>query len=77
YHTSGLIDGKVDELTAVVHIANITARVLELGYPGDRLIHQPNMLIWEKLALPDNLFSNLYNKIINDYNQSVNIFLLR
>ncbi len=77
YHTSGLIDGKVDELTAVVHIANITARVLELGYPGDRLIHQPNILVWEKLSLPDNLFSNLYNKIMNDYNQSVNIFLLR
>ncbi len=77
YHTSGLIDGKVDELTAVVHIANITARVLELGYPGDRLIHQPNILVWEQLSLPDNLFSNLYNKIINDYNQSVNIFLLK
>lgn len=77
YHTTGLITGQAEELPAVVHIANITARVLELGFPGDRLIHQPNLKVWEYLSPPDNMFSNIYSKILYDYNNSLQIFLLK
>ena len=42
HHQIGIVPGKSDGLTAAVHLGNILCRALELGYPGDDFIPQPN-----------------------------------
>jgi HD-like signal output (HDOD) protein len=75
-HTDGMVRDKFDLLTAVVHISDITARMLELGDPGDNCVPQPNIRVWEVLNLPDNTFSALYKKIILDYEEATSLFML-
>jgi HD-like signal output (HDOD) protein len=75
-HTDGIINGQINVLTAVVHISDIIARALELGDPGDCFIPEPNIRVWNELNLPENSFSMLFQKIILDYEEATNLFML-
>jgi HD-like signal output (HDOD) protein len=76
YHSTGYINGSVDTLVGTVHIADIVSRMMSLGDPGDHLIPEPSLEVWNKLCLDDNIFTKLHNKIINDYDESIAMFLL-
>lgn len=75
YHTEGHINNKIDTQVACVHLANIIARTMELGNPGDYLIPQPNENIWPALNLPPKTFTGSMQSLKNAYEQSVSILL--
>lgn len=77
YHYSGIIDGKVDKLSAIVHVANTIARMLELGSSGDDIVSEPNFEIWDVLKIPDNTIQNCLPKILLDYQETLDIFVLK
>lgn len=66
-HTEGISGNKAEPQVACVHVANILARALDLGNPGDRLIHRPNREIWKYLKLPPGTFVNSMSGIISSY----------
>lgn len=76
YHHLGIIDNEVKTLPACIHIADITARMLEFGNAGDNLIPEPNFRIWKELDLLPETFTSIYNQIIIDYQTSMEIFHL-
>ena len=75
YHHSGMMDGSTDKLVAAVYIADITARALELGYPGDDLVPEPNELVFEKLKIPENFFTNHCDEILKTYEETTKLLL--
>ncbi|KAB2846583.1 MAG: HDOD domain-containing protein [Melioribacteraceae bacterium] len=75
YHHGGVMEGSTDKLVAAVYIADITARTLELGYPGDDLIPEPNELVFEKLKIPENFFTNHANEILKNYEETTKLLL--
>lgn len=75
HHTRGLVDGKSDVQVCCVHIANIIARMMELGFPGDNLVHEPNIDTWNYLNFPPHTIISLMPQIKSDYQQSVSILL--
>ncbi len=75
YHEEGLIKGKFDEVVAVVHLANIYARALNLGNPGDPLIPKPNEKIWQYVKLPSDYFSSNAETFKKLFNQIVRTIL--
>ncbi len=76
YHYSGIVDGSVHNLTAIIHIADITARMMELGNSGDNIIPEPYPDVWKELDLPKNAFTMLLPKIELDYEESTMLFSL-
>lgn len=78
YHYNGTCPDEKDKLlTASVHIANVIARALELGNAGDNVIPKPNEEAWDILKLPPKAISQVVPKIILDYEESMQIFLLK
>ncbi len=75
YHHTGVVNTVPDILTSAVHLADIFARMMELGYPGDNLVPQPNKHIWTVLKLPRDFFSKFSAQIISSYEESVNLLL--
>ncbi len=76
YHSTGVVNGRLDLQVSSVHLANIIARIMELGYPGDYLVHQPNLDIWKILNIDTKSFPQILPRIISDYEQSVSILLI-
>ena len=76
YHQSGFVDGKFDPLIACVHIADIMARAMHLGNPGDNQVPRPNPKIWSYLNIPSDTFSKLHTDIYNTYQESASILLV-
>jgi HD-like signal output (HDOD) protein len=76
FHYNGTVNNEFELLTSCVHLANITARLLNLGDAGDNLIQEPNFSLWECMNLPNNTFTSLNNKILNYYQSSMEIFSL-
>lgn len=75
FHNTGLVNGRVEFLVATLHLANIIALALELGVSFEEIIPQPNVLIWEKLNFPEGAIKNAIPKIMQDFNDSVEILL--
>ena len=75
YHNVGLIEDKFDIQVACVHVANIMARALELGHPGDNMVHKPNALIWDKLNLGKNALTDMSKHLQRDYENAAQILL--
>jgi len=67
FHVSGTVDGKPDELTASVHVANIISRCLSLGSAGDSTIPEPNELVWDILKLPKGSIVGMQQQIEHDF----------
>ena len=77
FHNSGAVNGKYDPLVACVHVADIVARFMKLGNPGDNIIPQPYFDVWNEMKIPNNTFVGLIPKIMSDYNQSTSILILK
>lgn len=76
YHHGGVAAGRFDPLVGCVHIANTAVKMMGLGSGGDPKVEAPNSKVWEELDLPPNLFTGIIKKILNDYRESLAIFLL-
>jgi len=77
YHHSQNIGSGTPELTACVHLADVIARIMELGNPGDNFVYPPCEEVWTILDIPPDTFGKMYNGIITEYRQSVGILLLK
>lgn len=71
YHHSGTIDDKHSVVVASVHLANLCAKLFDMGYSGDVIIQEPNYKIWDVLRLPDNVFKANIQSIVRDYEITV------
>jgi putative nucleotidyltransferase with HDIG domain len=74
-HHSGFSNGKLDPLVMSVHLADVVARFLGLGFPGDNLIIQPNNVIFENIDLPKNFFTNLLPRLTESYKETIDLLL--
>ncbi len=75
-HHNGVVhSGEPNKLVAAVHIGDITARMLELGNPGDSLIPEPSNKAWESLSIPKGFFCLMRKKINEDFTQTVRLML--
>ncbi len=75
YHHTGYVAGSPDVLVAAVHIGDIIARMLELGYPGDNLVPEPFHKVWEVLNIPKGFFYLMRKRLIGDFTQTVRLML--
>jgi HD-like signal output (HDOD) protein len=75
YHSTGFIGDEANLQVACVHLADIIARTLELGYPGDNLVPEPNEKVWSVLKMQNGAITSLIPKILTDFEQSVSILL--
>ena len=76
YHHQGQVKKENNSLVAAVHVADIVARILELGYAGDDLIPEPNIKVWDVLKLNNGYFQTLKNKLIQDFDHTVRLMLI-
>ena len=75
YHQLGPITGKYEKLVSTVHIADVFAKMIELGHSGDDIIYEPNLKAWDILNLPDDVFYKLSKIIMADYEKMVSLLL--
>lgn len=75
YHHYGFVSGKPDLMVAAVHVANIVARMLELGYPGDDFVQEPNEKVWQVLNLQNDIFTKISDVMIQHYEHTVSLML--
>jgi len=75
-HYSGFVDGKLDMLVSIVHLADVIAHILEFGRMGDEIIPEPNLLIWEFLKFSEKQISTLAPVFIRDYEETVDLLLI-
>ncbi len=76
YHSTGKVKDQIDIQASCVHLANIIARIMEFGFPGDNLVHQPNIEIWKILNIDPGAYPQILPKIVDNYEQSLSILLL-
>jgi putative nucleotidyltransferase with HDIG domain len=75
YHEEGTIHGQYNQDVAITHVADIAARMLELGNGGDRVVPRPNFDVWAGLAIPAKTFTSMRETIVRDYEQAVAVML--
>ncbi len=75
WHEEGLVNGRFNVDVACIHLADIMARILDLGYGGDRIVPQPCIDIWALIDVPPRTFENMLPAILTDYDQAVAIML--
>ena len=76
FHHTGFVGGECDPLVASVHIGDIVARMLELGYAGDNLIPEPNHKVWSSLNIPKGFFDMIRKRLKEDFAQTVHVMLV-
>lgn len=76
YHNTGPVKDENAQLVASVHIANIVARILEFGYPGDNLIPKPNPKIWELIKITKDFFPSNRTEIEDSFKNTVHTLLV-
>lgn len=75
HHQTGIVPEKADELTAAVHLGNIYCRALELGYPGDDFIPQPNPIALDIIKAQPNLLKEITPSLLNNYEETTQFLL--
>jgi HD-like signal output (HDOD) protein len=65
-----------DLLLASIHLANILAKVLKMGYTGDPFIQRPNQKIWNILKISPGYLYSIKNSITEDYNHAIRLMLV-
>lgn len=63
YHHEGTLPDSPNSLVAAVHVGNIIARITSLGYPGDNLVPEPNIDVWDQLNLPKGFFTSMRKEL--------------
>lgn len=76
HHHGGIAGNEVDPLVASVHIGDIVSRMLELGYPGDNLVPEPNHKVWEILNISKGFFQQVRKRLLNDFSQTIRLMLV-
>ncbi len=72
----GYSNGKPDDYSAAIHIANIVAKIWFLGNGGDKVIPRINPQAVSQLKIESDIFSQLYPHIIKSYGELLTILLL-
>lgn len=75
HHTNGFVNEEYHPIVASVHISNIAASTMGLGYKWLHIVHQPNIEVWKKLNLQEDFFEKNMNNIFIDYVESTNLLL--
>ncbi len=75
HHQIGIVPGKNDGLTAAVHLGNIFCRALELGYPGDDFIPQPNPEAMEIINAQAGLLKEITPSLLKNYEETTQFLL--
>ncbi|MCL5028784.1 MAG: HDOD domain-containing protein [Bacteroidetes bacterium] len=76
HHHNGFIGNETDTLVASVHIGDIVARMLELGYPGDNLIPEPNHKVWDILNISKGFFPQIRKRLLQDFSHTIRLMLV-
>jgi putative nucleotidyltransferase with HDIG domain len=76
YHHVGMVGVEPDLFVACVHLSDILARALRLGYPGDDFLPGPNDGIWEVLNLGPGMISAMVPMLLKDYEETIHSMLL-
>jgi len=76
YHYDGSVNGNSDTLVSCVHLADIIARAMDLGNPGDIYVHRPNPSIWDTLNISPKEILALEQPIMEQYSDSISILLV-
>lgn len=69
YHHLGLIGSYEDKTVALIHVADIIARLLCLGNGGDETVPEPNIKVWDILNISPRQFSGLRTKINEEFSE--------
>lgn len=75
HHDTGIVDNSADMICSTIHLANIYVRMLNLGFPGDNLIPEPNMNAVKSLRLPKDVFNEIEPELLQNYNETVQMLL--
>ncbi|MFM8438587.1 MAG: HDOD domain-containing protein [Candidatus Kapaibacterium sp.] len=75
HHEEGTVNGQFNRDVAIIHVADIAARMLELGNGGDRVVPRPTFEVWAGLGIPPKTFSQMREVIVRDYEQAVSVML--
>jgi len=65
-----------NHLISILHISNIIARIMRLGYSGDNLVPQPNIVAWDDIEINRGDIISLKEKILSDYKIAVHTLLI-
>ena len=76
FHHSGFVNGRLDLLVTAVHLGDVAARSLELGFPGDDFIPRPNPKVDETIVLPNELFAKMKDSLLVSFNETVSLLLV-
>jgi len=76
YHHFGMAGDEPDLFLACVHLGDVLARALVLGYPGDNFIPQPNEAIWEVLKLKPGMIRKSVPELLRNYEDTMRSVLL-
>ncbi|MDQ7816637.1 MAG: HDOD domain-containing protein [Melioribacteraceae bacterium] len=76
YHHSAQTPKGSSHLLSTVHISNIMARIMRLGFSGDNLVPQPNMMVWDEVEIEKGDLISLQEKIVNDFKNAVHTLLV-
>ena len=74
YHHTG--KDANDKLCSCVHLANTMAKCMNLGESFELEINQPNFEIWNTLNFSSGSLTELYDPIVEAFNQSASILIL-
>jgi HD-like signal output (HDOD) protein len=75
-HHAGIVPGENKKLVASVHVADIVARALELGYPGDNFVPKPVPEVWQLLSLPPAYFHSISEKLHQEFENFIRMMLV-
>ena len=75
YHHDGIVPNERSLLVAAVHIGNIVARITSLGYPGDNIVPEPNIEVWEQLKLPKEFFTSMRRELQGDIESTTKMMM--
>ena len=76
YHHFGMQGGETNLLVACIHVGDIVARALELGYAGDDFIPQPNESTWETLRLKGGMIRKMVPELLRDHEEAMRTMFL-
>lgn len=66
-----------DQLSSIVYISNIAAKLYKMGETGDHIIPEIPEAVWDNLNLPDNIFTELLPKFTHNFEETLSIFSIK
>jgi HD-like signal output (HDOD) protein len=72
---NGMVDGRFDLMTAIVHISVVSATMYRFGNPGNMLVPRLNQKLWKSMSLPDDFFSKNYPIFLKEYDEMSGMLL--